>query len=212
MDGNLAKLDEIALLCRNIGAILIVDDAHGTGVLGDKGSGTASHFNCTEAVDITMGTFSKVFATCGGFLIASKDIINYLRFHARTYIFSASIPPPVTAAVLAGLDIMEQEPWLRIQLLDNVRYAINKLKDFEFCAKPEAAIIALKLPPLMDIRKASLLFDQRNIFINPIEYPAVPVNSQRFRISLMASHTKQDIDQLAEVVEEVWSNPFAYSV
>ncbi len=211
MDGNIARLDLIAAICKKYKAILIVDDAHGTGVLGEGGRGTASLLNCSNDVDITMGTFSKVFATCGGFLIGSGDMINYLRFHARPYVFSASIPPTVVAAVLGGLDVMEQEPWLRLQLLNNAQYAIKKLEPFGFCATPEAAIIALKLPEGMNIRKASWLFHEKNIFINPIEYPAVPISRQRFRISLMATHTKEDINKLAEAVEEVWNDSNAYT-
>jgi glycine C-acetyltransferase len=212
MDGDLAPLDEISRLCKNCNAVLIVDDAHGTGVLGENGAGTASHFGCDDDVDITMGTFSKVFATCGGFLTASSGMIEYLRYHSRPYIFSASIPPPVAATVLAGIEVIEKEPWLRRQLLDNVEYAVQKLKPFGFHAPPQAAIITLALPENMDIRKAAYLFHQENIFINPIEYPAVPVNKQRFRISMMVTHTKNDIDRLATAVEEVWNSPDAYTV
>jgi glycine C-acetyltransferase len=211
MNGNMARLGEMSLLCKKYGALLIVDDAHGTGVLGENGRGTASLLNCSSLVEITIGTFSKAFASCGGFLTGAADTINYLRFHSRPYIFSASIPPPVAGAVLGGLDVLEQEPWLRTQLLDNVQYTVRKLRNIEFCATPEAAIIALKLPDGMDIRKASCLFDEKNIFINPIEYPAVAVNDQRFRISIMATHTREDLDKLAEVVEEVWNNPCAYA-
>ncbi|RYZ24983.1 MAG: pyridoxal phosphate-dependent aminotransferase family protein, partial [Chitinophagaceae bacterium] len=211
MDGNLAPLRQISQLCKTYGAILMVDDAHGTGVLGKGGSGTGSHFNCSQDIDLTMGTFSKVFAVCGAFLAGNKDLIHYLRFHSRQYIFSASIPPTVTAAVLGGLDVVEKEPWLRTTLLENAKYAIEKLSRFAFCAKPEAAIIALQLPDRMDIRKASLAFHQLNIFINPIEYPAVATNRQRFRISLMATHTKEDIDCLADAVEEVWNTSSVYN-
>jgi glycine C-acetyltransferase len=206
MDGNMARLREIGALCKKYGAVLIVDDAHGTGVLGEKGSGTASFLNCSKDIDVTMGTFSKVFATCGGFLTGSSDLIHYLRFHARAYVFSASIPPTVTAAVLAGLDVMEREPWWRTYLLNNARYAIEKLRPYGFCAPPEAAIIALKIPEQMNLRKAAWLFHQKNIFINAIEYPAVPLSRQRFRISIMATHTKEDINRLAETVEEVWND------
>lgn len=211
MDGNIAPLDKIAWLCKQYDALLIVDDAHGTGVLGENGSGTASYLQCSAGIDITMGTFSKVFATCGGFLAGSKAMIDYLRYHARPYIFSASVPPPVVAAVLGGLEVMEQEPWLQMQLLENTKYAIEKLKAFEFCATPEAAIIALKVPMQMDIRKAAFLFHQKNIFINSIEYPAVAANRERFRLSFMATHTKKDIDKLAEAVEQVWNDAEAYS-
>lgn len=211
MDGDIAPLDKISSICKQYKAYLIVDDAHGTGVIGENGKGTASQLGCEEDVDITMGTFSKVFATCGGFITASADLIEYLRFHARAYIFSASIPPSVAATVLAGLDVLENEPWLREQLLSNVQYAVKKLESFGFHAPPKAAIITLALPQNMDIRKAAYLFHQKNIFINPVEYPAVPSGKQRFRISLMATHTKEDIDKLATAVEEVWNDRDVYS-
>jgi glycine C-acetyltransferase len=210
MDGDLAKLDEISNLCQKYNAKLIVDDAHGTGVLGKNGSGTASLFDCSDSVFLNMGTFSKVFSVCGGFLTGAQDVINYLRFHAHPYVFSASIPPTVAAAVLGGLEVMKKEPHLQLQLLDNVKYAVEKLKDYEFCAQPEAAIITLKLPVKMNIRKAAYLFHQKNIFINAIEYPAVAINNQRFRISFMATHTKKDIDKLIMTIMEVWNNKECY--
>ena len=212
MDGDLAPLDRISQIAKTFDAILIVDDAHGTGVLGENGSGTASHLQCDKDIDITMGTFSKTFASCGGFVTASADVIEYLRYHARSYIFSASIPPVVAATVLGGLEVLENEPSLQTQLLDNVQYAIRKLSPFGFFAKPEAAIITLKLPEAMDIRNAAYLYHQKNIFVNPVEYPAVPTGKERFRISVMATHTKEDIDLLATATEEVWNNPYAYAI
>jgi glycine C-acetyltransferase len=211
MDGDIAPLDKIARICKRTDSILVVDDAHGTGVLGGNGSGTAAHFQCEDDIAVTMGTFSKVFATCGGFLTGSANLMEYLRYHARSYIFSASIPPPVAATVLAGLEVMEDEPWLRMQLLSNVKYAIEKLKPFGFYASPEAAIITLQLPANMDIRRAAYQFHLKNIFINPVEYPAVPTNKQRFRISIMATHTTEDIDRLAMATSEVWNDPAVYS-
>lgn len=210
MDGDLARLDKISDLCKKYNAKLIVDDAHGTGVMGKNGSGTASFFNCSDSVFLSMGTFSKVFSVCGGFLAGTKDVINYLRFHAHPYVFSASIPPTIAAAVLGGLEVIKKEPNLRLQLLDNVKYAVEKLKGYEFCAQPEAAIITLKLPDKMNIRKAAYLFHQKNIFINAIEYPAVPINNQRFRISFMATHTKKDIDKLIKAIIEVWNDKECY--
>ncbi|MFZ4545498.1 MAG: aminotransferase class I/II-fold pyridoxal phosphate-dependent enzyme, partial [Saprospiraceae bacterium] len=210
MNGDLAKLDEIVALCKKYGAILILDDAHGTGVMGEQGRGTAHHFNCDKDVDVTMATFSKVFATAGGYLAANKDLIDYMRFHCRTYVFSAAIPPTITAAVLAGLDILEREPWLQQQLLDNARYAVQRLSNFEFYSTPQAAIIALKLPENMNLQKAAILLHQKNVFVNPIEYPAVAADQQRIRLSFMASHTKADIDFLATSLEEVWHDKTAY--
>lgn len=211
MDGDVAPLDKISDLCKKYNAKLIVDDAHGTGVLGKNGSGTASLFDCCDAVFLTMGTFSKAFSVCGGFLTGTSEIINYLRFHSNPYIFSASIPPTIAAAILGGLEVMKNEPNLQVQLLENVKYAIENLKDYEFCAQPEAAIITLKLPDKMNIRKAAYLFHQKNIFINAIEYPAVAISNKRFRISFMATHTKKDIDKLIMVIKEVWNNKDCYT-
>ena len=121
-------------------------------------------------------------------------------------------PPPVAATVLGGLEVIENAPWLRVQLLENTKYAIEKLAPYGFYASPEAAIITLGLPGNMDIRKAALLFHRHDIFLNAVEYPAVPVAKQRFRISMMATHTKADIDKLAEVTHFIWNNPNVYQL
>ncbi len=206
MDGDVAPLDLIVPVCRNNNALLIVDDAHGTGVMGQKGSGTAEHFGLEGKIDITMGTFSKTFAVTGGFVAASKSIINYLRFFARSYMFSASLPPTVTATVLASLDVMEREPELHQRLQENINYTASCLRRLGFPANTVTPIFPLRVPSEMNIRDASFEFHHRGIFINSIEYPAVPKSQQRFRISIMATHTKQDIDRLMEVIQEIWKN------
>jgi glycine C-acetyltransferase len=205
MDGDLAPLDSIAPLCREKDAILIVDDAHGTGVLGPGGSGTAEHFGVEEAVDIAMGTFSKAFGVVGGFIATDRAITDYLRFFGRSYFFSASMPPTVIAAVLACLDVLEREPELRHRLQDNIAYTAQGLQRIGFDVNPQSAIIPLLLPATMNLRKAAFHFHRAGIFLNSIEYPAVPAHMQRFRISLMATHTKEDIDRLLDCVEEVWA-------
>ncbi len=205
MDGDLAPLDVLIPLCKSYGALLIVDDAHGTGVMGETGRGTAEHFGIEGKVDVTMGTFSKVFAVTGGFVAASKPIIDYLRYFARSYMFSASLPPVVIASVIAGLDVIEKEPQLLTALRENVRYTTDGLHKIGFEVHPQAAIIPLRVPVGMNIRSMARKFHERGIFINSIEYPAVPVSQQRFRISMMATHTKEDIDKLLTAVEEVWS-------
>jgi glycine C-acetyltransferase len=204
MDGDLAPLDELFSLCRRYDAHLVIDDAHGTGIMGKEGRGTAEHFGLPPGDKVLMGTFSKTFAMTGGFISAAKPIINYLRYFARTYMFSASLPPVAIAAILAGLDVIEKEPERRIRLHKNIHYAISKLKPFNLIGPPSAAILSLKVPFTMNIRKAAALFHKQGIFINSIEYPAVPVTSQRFRISLMADHTWDDIDRLVACVEEIW--------
>ncbi len=210
MDGDLAPLDRIVTLCREYGAILMVDDAHGTGVMGENGSGTAEHFGVSKQIDIQMGTFSKTFGVAGGFISASKPLVDYLRFFARSYMFSASLPPVVVAAVLAGLKVLEQEPQLRKRLHQNVAYAAAGLRKLGFDVHPQAAIIPLRVPETMNIRKAAYRFHQAGIFINSIEYPAVPLSMQRFRISIMATHTREDIDRLLQCVAEIFTAEDCY--
>ena len=205
MDGDLAPLDEIVPLCKSHGAVLLVDDAHGTGVMGRNGRGTAEHFDVERDVDITIGTFSKTFAVTGGFVAGPKALIDYLRYFARSYMFSASLPPVVVAAVLAGLDVMECEPGLLADLRENVEYTVAGLQRLGFDLRSRSGIIPLRVPEGMDIRHAAYKFHERGIFVNSIEYPAVPISQQRFRISLIATHTKADIDRLLDAVEEVWS-------
>jgi glycine C-acetyltransferase len=206
MDGDISPLDKIVPICKRNNAILIVDDAHGTGVMGKNGSGTAEHFGLDGEVDITMGTFSKTFAVTGGFVAASKSIINYLRFFARSYMFSASLPPTVVATVLAALDVMEKEPELISRLKENVNYTDKCLKHLGFPSNNLTPIFPLIVPAEMNIRKAAYDFHQKGIFINSVEYPAVPKTQQRFRISIMATHTKNDIDRLMEAITEIWHN------
>jgi glycine C-acetyltransferase len=205
MDGDLAPLDRIFPLCKRYNAHLVIDDAHGTGVIGKHGGGAIEHFGLNAGEEIVMGTFSKAFAVTGGFISASKPVINYLRYFARTYMFSASLPPISISAILAGLDVIGNEPERRIKLHENIRYATTKLQPYGLIGQPAAGIISLKVPEKINIRKASALFHNAGIFINTIEYPAVPLTSQRFRISLMSDHTRADIDKLASCVEETWS-------
>lgn len=204
MDGDTAPLDELLILCKKYDAILIIDDAHGTGVMGEHGKGTAEAYNLEGNVDITMGTFSKTFAVTGGFVAASKDIINYLRFFARSYMFSASVSPGIVAAVLAGLEVIKTEPERLENLRANINYANSCLNNLGFDANNQSAIIPLRVPLNMNIREAAYEFHKRGIFINSIEYPAVPLSQQRFRISLMATHTKNDIDRLVQTIDEIW--------
>lgn len=212
MDGDLAPLDKIVPLVKKYGGLLMLDDAHGTGVLGKSGSGTAEHFGVEKQIDLSMGTFSKSFAMTGGFLAGPKDLIDYLRFFARSYMFSAALTPVTLAAVLAGIDVIEKEPELRELLLDNARYAIQKLQPFGVISKPEAAIIALKVPDWMDVRKANHFIHEQGIFLNAIEYPAVPEGEERFRISITAEHTRADVDRLAEVLDATWNSPIVKKV
>lgn len=204
MDGDLAPLDQIVPVCKKHGAIVMLDDAHGSGVMGPQGRGTPHHFGVQDAVDISMSTFSKAFGVTGGAISTSKPIADYLRFFGRSYMFSSSLPPATVATVLAGLDLLESDESIVEQLHDNIAYTGMRLRELGFDIHPQTPVIPLVVPETMHIRKASFHFHEAGIFLNSVEYPAVPADKQRFRISLMATHTRADIDRLIEVIAEVW--------
>ncbi|MDY6822319.1 MAG: aminotransferase class I/II-fold pyridoxal phosphate-dependent enzyme [Thermodesulfobacteriota bacterium] len=206
MDGDMAPLDRICALTRRYGAFLIVDDAHGTGVIGKNGRGTAEHFGVEGEIDLLMGTFSKTLASSGGFVCGRRPLIELLRFYAKTYFFSASAPPVLVAQILAGLDIMETYPELRSALMNNVAYVVNSLNDAGFNVTTDSAIIPVYVPEKADIRAISRRLEDAGIFINHIEYPAVPANRQRFRVSVMSTHTRTDMDRLINAFIEVYNS------
>ncbi|MEM1042696.1 MAG: aminotransferase class I/II-fold pyridoxal phosphate-dependent enzyme [Bacteroidota bacterium] len=205
MDGDMAPLDAIAPICRKHGAFLIVDDAHGTGVTGPGGSGSASHFGVTDEVDIIMSTFSKTFGVTGAAVCTTRPIADWMRYYARSYVFSSSLPPASVAAVLGGLDVMEREPERVERLHHLMAYMARGLRQIGFSLpEPESAIIALRTPEGLPIREAIVELNQKGVFLNSIEYPAVPPHEERFRISLMATHTEGDIDRFLEIFAPVW--------
>lgn len=207
MDGDQAPLDEMIPICKKHQAFVLLDDAHGIGVLGKNGRGTAEALGVEDGIDLYIGTFSKVFSVTGGYLAGNRELIEYLRYFARPYVFSAALPPMTLAAVSAGIDIIQQEPERRQRLLDNAQYAAQKLRDFGLETPPAGGILALQVPQDMNIRAANRKLHELGIFINAIEYPAVSVNKQRFRASISADHTRADIDQLANCFAQVWNDP-----
>lgn len=206
MDGDTAPLGDLVPLCEKYGAILVVDDAHGTGVTGENGSGTANLHGVFGQIDVTLGTFSKAFGVSGGFIACSAAVAEYLRLFSRSYVFSSSLPPITVAAVHGALDVLEQEPEVHAQLRRNITYLAAELRELNLGFDPneDTAIIPLIVPLNMNIRKAAHGFHERGIFLNHIEYPAVTVAQQRFRISVMARHTIEDLDRLVHAVKEVW--------
>jgi 7-keto-8-aminopelargonate synthetase-like enzyme len=203
MDGDLAPLPEISILCAQYGAILMVDDAHGSGVMGKTGGGTGEHFDMHGGVDLWMGSFSKAFGMTGGFVSGTREVIDYLRFCSRAYIFSAHLPITTVAGVLGGLEVLEKEPELIVRLHENAKYLEKALAERGFMASRDAAIIPVMVPSEFDIREICKLFDEQDIFLNSIEYPAVPRDGQRLRLSVMATHTKEDLDLAIAAFERV---------
>lgn len=204
MEGDIAKLDEIANLAKKYNATVYVDDAHSLGVLGAGGQGTAAHFNITHKVDLIMGTFSKSLASIGGFIAADKNVIEYLKHHARSLMFSASISPGAAASALAALHVMKTEPERIEKLWQNTNYTLEQFKEAGFDVGPtESPIIPIYV---RDNEKtfimAKMLMDE-GVFVNPVVSPAVSSESSMIRFSLMATHTFEQIDFAVEKLKKV---------
>ena len=205
MEGDVCKLPDIVTLARKYNASIMVDEAHGIGVFGRGGRGVCDHFGLTDEVDLIMGTFSKSFASLGGFIATSKIITNYLRHHSRSYIFTASITPASTAAVSAALDIMESEPERQEHLWKITNFALEGFKSMGFeIGHTETPII-----PLF-IRDNNLTFTitrdllDEGIFVNPVVSPAVAPNDTLIRFSLMATHTQEQVEIALEKIQKVF--------
>jgi 7-keto-8-aminopelargonate synthetase-like enzyme len=204
MSGEVADLKTAAELCKKYRAFLVVDDAHGTGVLG-QGRGTAEEFGVGSEVFLSMGTFSKAFAVTGGFLAGDQKTINFIRFFARSYFFTAAISPMVAAAVIAGIDIIESDPARVQKTLDNAEYFRRGLADAGIgFTNTKSAVVPVFPPAKSPFREVALAIHEENLFINPIEAPAVPLGAERFRISLMASHTRSQMDQAIGILKNVF--------
>lgn len=207
MEGDVAKLPEIVALAKKYNASVMVDEAHGIGVFGDHGRGTCNHFGVTDDVDLIMGTFSKSFASIGGFIAADEPVINYLRHHSRSYIFSASNTPSATAAANAALDIMLSEPERIAHLWDLTHYALDGFRNMG-C---EIGQTSTPIIPLF-IRDNDLTFlivkelFEEGIFVNPVVSPAVASEDTLIRFSLMATHKKEQLDYALETIHKVFKS------
>jgi len=203
MEGDIARLPEIVPLCKKFGVRLMVDDAHAVGVLGG-GRGTAAHFGLTNDVDLIMGTFSKSFASIGGYLAGDSEIIDYVKHNARSLIFSASIPGPNAAAVLAALNVMRREPERIervIKIADRMREEYKNLGfDIGYSETPVIPIIIGD--DLLTLQTWKKLFEN-GVFVNPIISPATPPGRQLLRTSYMATHTDEQLDQVLVVFEKI---------
>ena len=207
MEGDIANLPEIVKLSKKYNASIMVDEAHGLGVLGDHGRGTCNYYGVADDVDLIMGTFSKSLASIGGFIAADKDTINYLRHNSRSYIFSASNTPAATAAAGAALDIMLNEPERIEHLWELTHYALDGFRNMG-C---EIGNTSTPIIPLF-IRDNNLtflivkeLFDA-GIFVNPVVSPAVAPEDTLIRFSLMATHTKAQLDYALEAIHKVFKS------
>lgn len=204
MDGDVAPLPEIIEVCRRYEARLLIDDAHGIGMMGG-GRGTAAHFGLTNEADLIMGTFSKSFASVGGFLAGSADIIHYIQHHARSLIFSAALPAANTATVLAALDIIENEPEHVQRLWDNTEYMRAGLKRLGYnTGTSTTPIIPLIIGDDVRMALAWRALVDSGVYTNPVVPPGVP--QSLLRTSYIATHTFDQLEKALEILEVVGEN------
>ncbi len=204
MDGDVAKLDKIYELSQLYQAAVMVDDAHGIGVLGETGRGTSEHFGLQGKIDITVGTLSKALGSHGGFIVASKKVIHYLKHNSRSFIFSASLPAAICAAAHMSLDIIEREPkWIR-QLWSNINYLKEELINLEFdIGKTESAIIPILIKDEVLTYTMAGKLEEMGVFINPVAYPAVRKRESRLRVSVMATHDQNDLEEFIKKLKKI---------
>lgn len=204
MEGDLAQLPEIVRLKNRYKVRLMVDDAHGIGVMGANGRGTAEHFGVEDEVDLVMGTFSKSLAAVGGFVAGNKDIIHFIKHKARSLIFSAAPPPASVASVLKAIEIIEREPERRERLWDNTHYMMGEYRNLGFdTGVAESPVIPLLVGDNWAAFEFTHRLQEHGVFVNPVVAPAVPADRAMIRTSLMATHTREDLDRALEAIETV---------
>jgi len=205
MEGDVANLPEITRLAKQYNAAVMVDEAHGLGVFGEGGRGTCFHFGVQDDVDLIMGTFSKSLASLGGFIAADEVVTNYLRHHSRSYIFTASITPASTAAVNAALDIILAEPERRDHLWSITHFALDNFRAMG-CEIGHTSTPIIPLFIRDDYKTFHVTRDllDEGVFVNPVVTPAVAPQDTLIRYSLMATHTKEQVERSLEAIEKVF--------
>jgi 8-amino-7-oxononanoate synthase len=204
MEGDIADLPAIVKLAKAYDARVMVDDAHGIGVLGKGGRGTAEHFGVEDQVDLIMGTYSKSLAAIGGFVAGSADAIDFIKHVGRSMLFSASLPPSLVASVSVALDIIDEQPQLRENLWRNTHKMLKGYKDLGFdTGTSETPIIPILIGNnIKTYQMCRLLFDH-GVFVNPVVSPAVPPGRELLRTSYMATHTAEQLDRVLEAFKKV---------
>jgi 8-amino-7-oxononanoate synthase len=204
MEGDLANLPRIVEIKNRYNARLMVDDAHGIGVFGANGRGSAEHFGLEHEVDLIMGTFSKSLATVGGFIAADAHVIDYIKHNARSEIFSAAPPPASVAAAMKALEIVEREPERRKQLWENTEYMRRELATLGFDMGDSASpVVPLVIGSDMETLHMTVRLEEEGVFVNPVVSPAVPEGRAMIRTSYMATHTRAHLDRALSAIEKV---------
>jgi len=202
-DGDLAPLDKIADLTHQYGAYLVVDDAHGIGVVGQTGRGVIELYNLFEKVDIITGTFSKALGNIGGYVVSKPELITYLKYQSKQHLFSTTATPAVMG-IIKAIDLIDEEPQWRTKLWENINYLKNGLIERGFDVGTTAsAVIPVKVGDIAKTLEAGRLLLKAGIYTNPIMYPAVPKKDARIRLNVMASHTFDHLDTVLYGFEAV---------
>jgi len=205
MSGEVCKLPEIVELAKQYQARILVDDAHGIGVIGKGGRGTASFYDLEEDVDVILGTFSKSLASLGGFAVSNQTVNNYIKHHSRPFIFSAAIPPANIAAVRKSLEILKQDPEIITRLRDISLYCKHQLKQNNLSildAAPTPIIPLYTNNPIRTLQACKILFE-KGVYVNPVLPPAVKKEDCMIRLICTANHTQKNIDQAVSIIAEV---------
>lgn len=206
MEGDICKLPQIVEIARKYGARVMVDDAHGLGVMGKCGRGTAEYFNLEDGVDIIMGTFSKSLASLGGYMAANEDVIHYVKHNSRPFIFSASIPPANSAAALEALNILESEPERVFRLWENAAFMMEGFKKLNIpTGNSETPIIPVMTYEDYNTFAAAKRLLEEGVYVNPVISPAVPQGGALLRTSYTATHTKDQLEFALGAFERVFS-------
>jgi 8-amino-7-oxononanoate synthase len=204
MDGDIAPLPDIVRIAHKHKAMVMVDEAHGTGVFGKNGRGVVEHFNLRKKVDIVMGTLSKAVGSLGGYVSGDTDLINFLRNKARPFMYTTALPPAVCAASIAGIKLIQKNPSLRKSLWNNVRYLKVKLELLNLNVIPsESPIIPILIGDAKNAVAVSKFLYKKGILIPAIRPPTVPAKSSRLRMTVMSTHTREDLEKLLDVLRDV---------
>jgi 7-keto-8-aminopelargonate synthetase-like enzyme len=204
-EGEIAKLDELVPVVKKHGARLLVDDAHAVGVIGPGGRGTAHSFGLEKEVDLIGGTFSKSFASIGGFLVGERKVLDYIRHFAPSFMFAASAAPPSVAAAMASLEVMQEETWRMDKLRENFTYMRDELRKLGFeLGHTQTAVIPIYIR--QDLRTIMMwrdLLEEYGVYTNPFISPGVPPKSAMLRTSYMATHEREHLDRALEAFAKV---------
>jgi 7-keto-8-aminopelargonate synthetase-like enzyme len=204
MEGDIAPLPDYVDICDEWDMALMVDDAHGVGVLGANGRGTAEHFGVEDRTDLIMGTFSKSLAAIGGFVVGDPDIIHFIKHRARSLIFTAAPPPASVGAALAALDIIEAEPERRERLWENTRFMMTGLRAIGYdCGESETPVIPLVVGEDQVAFKMAVRLHEEGVFVNPVVSPATAPGRALIRTSYMATHRRQHLTRALEAFQKV---------